>query len=209
MVHRGEHAYYRSGTSGQYSVSVDNGYCSVSDEVTVLFNPVPTPIPTHQFFTCLDEDPHYVAIDAGNVGSSFLWDDGRTTQEVQATTYGWRRVHITNAFGCSLADSAMVNELCPPTLFIPNTFTPNGDGRNDVWLPVGNNVGQYEMYVFDRWGGVVFHTTDTNSGWDGTMNGQPMPNDVYPFRVIYRLTEDSDGRLGYEQTRMGHVQVLR
>lgn len=197
------------GASGQYSVTVDNGHCSTSDDITVLFNPAPDRMPTHQFFICLDEEPHYVTIDAGNSGSTFLWDDGQRSQLIKATTYGWKGVTITNVFGCSLVDSAMVNEFCRPTIFIPNTFTPNGDGRNDVWLPVGNNIGQYEMFVFDRWGGVAFHSTDTHVGWDGTINGQQAPNDVYAFRVVYRLVEGSDGHLGFEQTKMGHVQVLR
>ena len=197
------------GISGTYTVSVDNGYCSTSDEIVVIFNPVPARLATHQYYTCLDEDPHYVDIDAGNPGNAFLWSDGQTTPVIHASRYGWHSVSITNSFGCTIADSAMVNEFCRPTLFIPNTFTPNGDGRNDVWLAMGNNVGFYEMYVFDRWGGVIFHTTDFGKGWDGTMNGGAVPNEVYAYRVTYRLIEDSSGKLGYEQTRMGHVQVLR
>ncbi|MEO5584339.1 MAG: T9SS type B sorting domain-containing protein [Flavobacteriales bacterium] len=197
------------GSTGTYSVEVSNGYCSTSDEVHVIFNPIPDRLATHQYFTCLDEDPHYVDIDAGNPGSTFLWNGGQTTPVLHANGYGWKSVTITNAFGCSLTDSAMVNEFCRPTIFIPNTFTPNGDGRNDVWLSVGNNIGEYEMYVFDRWGGVIFHSTDVNTGWDGTISGQQATNDVYAFRLVYRLIEDSDGRLGFEQTRMGHVQVMR
>lgn len=197
------------GATGTYSVHVDNGYCSTTDEVHVIFNPVPDHLATHQYFTCLDADPHYVDIDAGNPGSTFLWDDGQTLPVLHANGYGWKSVTITNAYGCSLTDSAMVNEFCRPTIFIPNTFTPNGDGRNDIWLPVGNNIGEYEMYLFDRWGGVIFHSTDVHTGWDGTINGRQAPNEVYAFRLIFRLIEDTDGRLGFEQSRMGHVQVMR
>lgn len=197
------------GTGGQYSVAAENGFCSASDEVTVHFNPAPAKMPVHQFFTCLDEMPHSVEVDAGNAGATFLWDDGRTTQTIQATSYGWHIVTITNAFGCSLTDSALVNEFCSPTLFVPNTFTPNGDGRNDTWTAVGNNIVEYEMTVFDRWGGVLFRSTDVNVAWDGTLGGEPVPNDIYAFRVIYRLQENSSGKLGFEQTKLGHVQVLR
>ena len=196
-------------STGSYTVNVNNGYCSTSGTITALFNPVPEYLATHQYFTCMDDDPHYVDIDAGNAGCTFLWSDGQHTPLIHAASYGWHSVVITNAFGCSLVDSAKVNEFCRPTLFIPNTFTPNGDGRNDVWLPVGNNVGEYDMQVFDRWGGVMFQTTDFNKGWDGTMNGSMVPNEVYAYRVTYRLIEDSSGKLGFEQTRMGHVQVLR
>jgi gliding motility-associated-like protein len=197
------------GTGGNYTVSVDNGHCSVSDAVAVIFNPAPTPMPAHHYFTCLDEEPHSVPIDAGNAGSSFLWNDGRTTQTVNAAQYGWWSVEITNAFGCSRLDSALVEEFCRPSIFIPNTFTPNGDGRNDVWLVAGNNIVEYDMQIFDRWGGVLFHSTSVDQGWDGTANGRPMPNDVYVFQVTFRLQEDSSGHLGFEQTKLGHVQVLR
>jgi gliding motility-associated-like protein len=197
------------GTTGQYSVSVSNGYCATEDSILVLFNPAPEPMPKHQLFTCLDEDPHYVEVDAGNPGSTYLWGDGQTTRTVRANAYGWWNVTITNVFGCSLTDSALVNSFCRPTFFLPNAFTPNGDGVNDVWLPVGNNIGFYEMYVFDRWGGVVFHSTDPNTGWDGKLNGQDAPNDAYAYRVTFRLVEDPNGSMGFEQTKLGHVQVVR
>lgn len=196
-------------TGGSYSVEVDNGYCSVSDAVTVIFNPAPDPVPTHLVYTCLDEDPHYVELDAGNPGSTFLWDDGKHTQRIRAMSYGWKTVAITNVYGCVRMDSIMVEEFCGPTIFIPNTFTPNGDGRNDTWTAVGNNIVFYEMLVFDRWGGIVFRSNSINDAWDGTSNGQPVANDVYAFRVTYRLQEDSSGRIGFEQTKLGHVQVLR
>ncbi len=197
------------GTGGNYTVSVDNGHCSTQDAITVIFNPAPAPLSMHSYFTCLDEEPHSVLIDAGNAGSSFLWSDGQTTQTVNAAQYGWWSVEITNGFGCTLLDSAKVEEFCRPAIFIPNTFTPNGDGRNDVWLVAGNNIVEYDMQVFDRWGGVLFHSTSVDQGWDGTANGRPMPNDVYVFQVTFRLQEDSSGHLGFEQTKLGHVQVLR
>lgn len=195
--------------SGAYTVSVNNGYCSTSGTITVHFNPVPEPMPSHQYYTCLDEDPHYIAVDAGNPGCTYRWDGGQQAQVINARTYGWHGVSITNVFGCTRKDSAQVVEFCRPTIFIPNTFTPNGDGRNDVWLPVGNNIAEYDMYVFDRWGGVLFHSMDVNTGWNGTANGNPVPNDVYVYQVTFRLQEDSSGHLGFEQTRTGHVQVLR
>ena len=197
------------GSGGTYSVVVNNGYCSVSDDITVLFNPVPDRLPDHQFYACLEEDPHYVEIDAGNPGSVFLWGNGQQSQMIRAKEYGWHAVSITNNYGCTRIDSALVEEFCRPTIFIPNTFTPNGDGRNDIWLVSGNNIVEYEMYVFDRWGGELFHSTDVNVGWDGTVSGKPVPNEVYVFQVTYRLQEDSNGRLGFEQTRMGHVTVMR
>jgi len=194
---------------GVYSVSVANGYCTAADSVHVLFNPVPSHLATHQYFSCLDDDPHSVAVDAGNPGGTYQWSNGQVAQIAQVSDYGIITVNITNAFGCSLLDSANVVESCQPTIFIPNTFTPNGDGHNDVWLPVGNNVASYEVYIFDRWGGVIFHSTNMDEGWDGTISGNPAPNDVYVWKATYKLQDPDSSKAQFEQTTMGHVQVLR
>jgi gliding motility-associated-like protein len=195
--------------SGTYSVSLDNGYCVTTDSIRAIFNPLPSPLGTHQYFTCLDEEPHHVAIDAANSGGVFEWSNGGSTQIAHVADYGVIAVNITNAFGCTLTDSALIIQACQPTIFIPNTFTPNGDGRNDVWLPVANNVASYEVHVFDRWGNVIFHSTSVDQGWDGTINGDPAPNEIYAWRATYRLMDQTSGAAQFEQTKLGHIQVLR
>lgn len=195
--------------TGSYAVAVSNGYCTTSDSIRAVFNPRPSRLMTHEFFTCLDEDPHYVVIDAGNEGSQHQWSTGESTQVILAGAYGWYYVSITNQFDCSRTDSTVVTQFCPPSIFVPNTFTPNGDGTNDVWQVVGNRITDLDLNVFDRWGGVIFHTTDPSIGWDGTINGQPAPNDVYVWRMTYRFVEKSDGSEGFEQTQLGHVTIMR
>jgi gliding motility-associated-like protein len=196
-------------TTGIYTVSVDNGYCAVNDSIHAIFNPVPDRLRKHDYIVCLDEDPRSVLIDAGNTGSTFQWSNGQHAQAINATSYGIYTVEITNAFGCSISDSARVTEFCRPTIFIPNTFTPDGDGVNETWGPVGNNIAEFTVDVFDRWGGVIFHGTSPAQFWDGTFNGQPVKNDIYAYRAVYKLQEDSSGKLGFEQSKLGHVQVLR
>ncbi|HEX2616412.1 MAG TPA: T9SS type B sorting domain-containing protein, partial [Flavobacteriales bacterium] len=171
--------------------------------------PIPFRATVHQLFTCLDEEPHAVAIDAGNENCTYAWSTGQNTQVIMATEYGWHVVQITNAYGCSITDSVMVNEFCPPSLYMPNTFTPNGDGLNDTWQPVGNNVVDLDLYVFDRWGELVFHATNMAQSWDGTIAGKAVANDMYVWRMTYKFIEKTDGTLGFEHKEMGHVQVLR
>ncbi|MFT3884590.1 MAG: gliding motility-associated C-terminal domain-containing protein [Flavobacteriales bacterium] len=195
--------------SGSYSVAVDNGHCITTDAIQVIFNPIPLRAPVHQLYTCLNEDPHAIAVDAGNEHCTYSWNTGETTRTIMAGEYGWHVVRITNAYGCSITDSVMVNEFCPPSLYIPNAFTPNGDGRNDSWQPVGNNVVDLDLQVFDRWGGLVFHATDLSQAWDGTIAGRPAPNDMYVWRMTYKFIEQSDGTVGFEHKEMGQVQVLR
>jgi gliding motility-associated-like protein len=206
----GEHTQSISvGRSGDYSVEVDNGYCISTDTITAIFNPRPDRMGTHQFFTCLDEEPHYVVISAGNGGSDYDWSTGESTQVILAGAYGWYYVDITNQFDCSVRDSAVVNEFCQPSLYVPNTFSPNGDGTNDIWQPVGKNIGQFDLNVFDRYGQIIFHSESPTNGWDGKINGVEAPNDVYVWRMEYRFIEKVDGDEGVNHKQLGHVTILR
>lgn len=196
-------------SSAIYMVTVDNGYCMRSSAVDVRFDPSPARMAVRQAFTCLDEDPRHVALNAGNPGSRYVWSTGSNQQVILAGAYGWYFVDITNSFECSVRDSVVVNEYCPSAIYVPNTFTPNGDGLNDVFIPVGKNIASMELLIFDRWGAVLFQSNDPTMGWDGTQQGQPVKNDVYLWKLRYRFAEDEYGRLGMEQEQMGHIQVLR
>ncbi|MFN8351677.1 MAG: gliding motility-associated C-terminal domain-containing protein [Flavobacteriales bacterium] len=194
---------------GSYIVALGNGYCTSLDTITAAFNPRPDPMVTQTYFACLTDDPHYVVIDAGNASSSHQWNTGETEQYILAAAYGWYFVSMTNQFDCARTDSAEVREFCPPSIYVPNTFTPNGDGVNDVWFVNGKNIGSFELNVFDRWGGVIFHSEDVSMGWDGTINGEPAKNDIYVWRMSYKFIERTDGTLGFEHNQLGHVTVLR
>ncbi|MBK6944603.1 MAG: gliding motility-associated C-terminal domain-containing protein [Flavobacteriales bacterium] len=195
-------------TSGTYSVTVNNGYCVQSDSIDIGFNPSPVNIAAHQFITCLDEKPGYVIIDAGNAGAQFNWSTGEATQVIHADTYGTYLIEVTNRYDCSMRDSIEVAEYCPSTLYMPNTFTPNGDGLNDIFIPVGKNISSVHLMIFDRWGGILFESNDPNVGWDGTYQGQLVKNDIYAWKLEYRFI-DKNGVESLLQKEIGHVQVLR
>lgn len=88
----------------------------------------------------------------------------------------------------------------------PNAFTPNGDGYNDTWQPWGNVIDpeNFELEIYDRWGRVMFATTDPTEGWDGTVGGGPVPLGVYAFR-----THIIEGITRKKHDLMGHVTVVR
>jgi len=87
-------------------------------------------------------------------------------------------------FGC---DSVVVLELLilpPNTFYIANSFTPNNDGKNDFYFPVFINANKIEFNIYDRWGNLVFQTTDLNSqGWDGYLNNRKAPLSTYRWMV--------------------------
>lgn len=194
--------------AGAYSVVVDNGHCTRSDTINVGFNPSPTRMATDHIRTCLDEEPGFVVIDAGNPGSDFDWSTGENTQMIMANAYGWYFVEVTNHFDCATRDSVSVTEYCPSSIYVPNTFTPNGDGLNDMFLPVGKNIEEMKLLVFDRWGGILFESDDPTIGWDGTFRSEYVKNDIYVWKLTYRFV-DPDGEMGLPKEQMGHIQVLR
>ena len=91
----------------------------------------------------------------------------------------------------------------PPNVFIPNAFTPNGDGNNDILLVRGNNLTNILFRIFDRWGELVFETTDQSIGWDAKFKGR----DVDPAVYDYYLEVDCLG--GETYFEKGNVTVIR
>lgn len=70
-----------------------------------------------------------------------------------------------------------------PKLFVPNAFTPNGDGANDTFGVLGIFVDQFSLTIYNRWGEAIFHATDPANAWDGQTGGQPAPAGGYTYRV--------------------------
>ena len=100
--------------------------------------------------------------------------------------------HVTaiSSKGCKNSDSVVVIVICDQgQLFIPNLFSPNGDGMNDVFYPRGDGLKEITSFrVFDRWGEIVFEKTNMNlnvesDGWNGTFKGQPLAPDVYVYML--------------------------
>ncbi|HMI62139.1 MAG TPA: PKD domain-containing protein, partial [Puia sp.] len=97
-------------------------------------------------------------------------------------------VTVTDANNCMSSDSILIITICnDKNYFIPNTFSPNGDGVNDYFYPRGSNLYNIQsLRVFNRWGQVVFErknfpANDATMGWDGNFNGRPAPVDAYVY----------------------------
>ena len=113
-------------------------------------------------------------------------------------------VHGIGENGCKKIDSVMVNIDYGANLFVPTAFTPNGDGKNDVFR-VSNVTFQrlQEFKVFNRWGQEIFSTNDIKKGWDGSWKGQPQDMGVYQY--IIKLASP-EGRI---ETYKGDVTLVR
>ena len=116
----------------------------------------------------------------------------------ETTTY---TVTLTDSLGCTKTDQMTI--VVTGSLYVPNTFTPNGDDINDLFGALGKDLAEVELMVFDRWGLLIW-STDTLSGrWDGTYNGEAAPIDTYVWKV--RAKEYS----GRRHEAVGHVNLLR
>lgn len=91
--------------------------------------------------------------------------------------------------------------------YVPNTFTPNGDGVNDEFLPsvLGVSTDGYQLMIFNRWGQLIFETTDINTGWDGYYLGAPCQEDTYVWKIELSNTAD----FIHIQKYTGHINLLR
>jgi gliding motility-associated-like protein len=140
----------------------------------------------------------------GNTSASYLWSTGERTPSIAARNIGlyWARVDIG---GCTATDSLLINKDC--YIDIPNSFTPNGDGNNDYFLPrqyLSRSVGSFKMMIFNRWGQEVFETeTVDGRGWDGKFNGVNQPQGVY----IYQIDVTFDN--GTKEHYTGNLTLLR
>ena len=100
-------------------------------------------------------------------------------------------VKVFNSYNCSFSDTIFIAEECPTLIYIPDAFTPNNDGHNDLFQIIANNIKEFDLVIFDRWGEKVFHTTDPQQGWDGTYNSSNCVDGVYYYQF---LMKDSHGK---------------
>lgn len=92
-------------------------------------------------------------------------------------------VYYTYPQNCNEGDSIMLTVGCDYELFIPSTFTPNGDGINDFFEIQSNNLLEFNMNIFDRWGSLIYSTNSISNFWDGTLKGELVPSGNYTYNI--------------------------
>lgn len=90
-------------------------------------------------------------------------------------------------------------------IYAPNAFTPNGDGINEEFLPVGMGIDEknYELFIYDRWGNLIFYTDNVRRGWNGRINNRLVQEDTYVWKVLVQDISKNKHKF------MGHVSVIR
>ncbi|MFN6944418.1 MAG: gliding motility-associated C-terminal domain-containing protein [Cytophagaceae bacterium] len=150
-----------------YTVTVsDKNGCSHSDQVIV--NVIPIPLPevelTPPFELCEGESAAIQTI--YDETYNYLWNTGDVSSSISISGPGLYWVDVRPEGGCTIRDSVYIS-YCPPEVNTSNLFTPNGDGLNDVFKIQAKNYQDFELTIYNRWGSLVFHSTDSETGWDG------------------------------------------
>ena len=158
---------------------------------------------------CVGSQDGSIFIDAmgGTPDYQFFWEIEPETdqQEITGLGKGTYTVRIVDANGCKTFFDVEKTERFP-RLYMPNAFTPNGDGMNDTFKPVTDCELDYNFQIFNRWGRVVFTSEDIQAGWDGLINNQEAPPGQYSYVIFYAvLINDRQ----VEETFRGTFRLIR
>jgi gliding motility-associated-like protein len=140
-------------------------------------------------------------------GASYYWQDGSTESYYFVREEGAYFVSVNNQCG-SASDTILITfDDLSCQITVPNAFTPDDDGLNDTFIPLFNcNVTEYELIIFNRWGGIVFRTQNPSEGWKGIIDGKPAPEGMYTWIINFRADNFSNNEMREEK---GSVLLLR
>ncbi len=172
--------YYTAKDAGNYVLSAINKYgCKNFDDFSLSLTYPPEVNIGKDTSICRG---NFVLLDAG-FGFNYLWNNGNTTQYNHIDTTGLIIVDVSNKCGDDIDSIYVTVEECIYKIYVPNCFTPNGDGMNDLFSPKGYSLdwNTFEMFIYNRWGEQIYFTNDVNKGWDGTKDGNKCPLGVYAW----------------------------
>ena len=191
-----------------YTVTVTNGGCINTNTVTIFVRPLPS----------INVNPKYSLVMAGEAvnlqaqaADSCIWSptdwlscnscNTNISVPYQDVTY---TITTTNSFGCSASIKAEIKIDIESTFYIPNTFSPNGDEKNEIFKPAYTNIHNFKIDVFDRWGLQLFQSNNPDNGWDGTYKNGKCQEDVYVYKAEYY-----DDATNTRHTASGTVTLIR
>ena len=170
-------------------------------------NPFEPIVPeTEIFFTNQTSGATTYLWDFAGLGTSILTDDFFEFPKTDGGKYPVT-LSATNEGGCFDQITKIITIKNPLSYWIPSAFTPNDDGVNDEFRVVFNNsssVTEYTFFIFNKWGEVIFSSTDPDEIWDGKYKGVLVQADTYVFKIIGKEEFEIDGFVKY-----GHITVIR
>jgi gliding motility-associated-like protein len=184
---------------GTYAVEVKGNGCITRD--TIKISSLKLPRFSLGIDTSLCEGQNFV-IGATSPTGKYLWQDGSEARDYTVQTPGLYKLTVTNSCGSYTDDIVVTRGICQ--FVIPNAFTPNNDNINDFFrLKNASFIARFEMKIFNRWGQMVFSSTDASPGWNGKQNSLLSPEGNYNWVIVYT------DRQGNTETKYGSVLLIR
>jgi gliding motility-associated-like protein len=176
---------YTVSAPGTYIVTVTNQFNCKASARMIIRKTVPLPnnfLPKDQFLC------------TGNVLTinvpgykSYNWNTGASTPGLDIRTAGNYYLTVTNFDNCTGTDTLIIKEINCIPIGIPNAFTPNNDGKNDLFKPgINIEITGYQLQVYNRVGQLIYQTRDFSQGWDGKFKGQQQSSDNYIYKISFK-----------------------
>jgi gliding motility-associated-like protein len=196
---------YTTGVEGNYSVQITDftnpAMCSTTANFTTKNTLIPLTIvgnPSELIAFEVDNTITAIATPASSDFEYMLNDNGWQESNIfENVTGGLYELKVRNKFGCGTISTYVV------LVDYPRFFTPNGDGVNDFWNIQGlSGLTISNTYIFDRFGKLITEIKVNTNGWDGNLNGKPVPADDYWFKIVY-------SKNGKQQEFLSHFSLKR
>lgn len=191
---------------GTYQAVVVNDFgCERSETAVIVAAGLPV-ITTSDISICEGQEAALLAVAPG---ATVAWIDGPEGATFTVDEAGTYTAVATNDCGTRQAEAVVTLRDCDCPIYVPNAFTPDGDGLNDLFIPVfGCDPINYEFIIFDRWGQEVFSTADPSQGWNGSGTGRSHYADVSMYQWIIRYANPN---LAVPETELlrGTVVLIR
>ncbi|HNB39807.1 MAG TPA: gliding motility-associated C-terminal domain-containing protein, partial [Chitinophagales bacterium] len=190
---------YTATQVGKYEATVSNQCGTETASINISQNQLPAVSLGADVLFCDDPVILTAQTDANN---NVVWNTQESTHTITVSTPGIYSVKVTDANNCSSSDTVNVDLNCKNEVWVPNAFTPNGDGTNDIFYVRGNpkNTMVEDMQIVDRWGNIVFKAKnvlpeDKTKGWDGMYKGKKQQLDVYGYYIKVKYKDGQTGIL--------------
>ncbi len=191
---------------GLYTVTVNDSGCMAQDEIKVSYLITPNVNLGNDTSFC-EGVPFYLK--ATNSQTNYLWSNFSTDSIIKITQSGTYWVKAYNACGTSFDTTEIKVEACNCYIYVPNAFTPDGNGLNEVFLPVSNcKITNYQLIILNRWGVKIFESNNPNIGWNGKLNEILQSNDVYVYQIQADLIDNFIGTNKKQVSLKGNVTLL-
>lgn len=190
---------------GMYWVKINNKGCSYIDTFKVNAAIGVVPNFGKDLLVCDNEPNKVLSVKAPN-DVKLYWNTGANTTSINTSKEGIYWVRSTSK-NCGIkTDSVTIKfKNCDCDVYIPNSFTPNDDDRNDLFAPTFQcEYNYFSLTIFDRWGNTVYTSNNINGKWDGKFKSNPCPDDVYVYK-LEAIQKANDKKI----TRNGHISLFR